>query len=395
MSFRRFWVALLLPLALTACGGSGSSFGPDPAPLATAAVVATRAPDFGSGAISLVEAQTPFTARNNLPPSETSDILVRSGGDHYFVIQRFGTDRILRFADDDPNTPVYSYSTQDPDDTESSNPADLLILSPTKAYLLRYGSDALWIVNPSAASEAEFKIGEIDLSAYDPDGIPEMTAGVIKQGILYVLMQRLENFFPTRNGYVAIIDTATDQQIDTGVANPDDLPGIELPLRNPGQVLSNPGNDDLVILSGGGVDPVTFDPLFNGGILRFHTVSYDTDLLVDDGEADSPPFGQFTDLAITATDRAYFVGSQGFFGTQTLFRFDPTGNAAPVPVGVAQDIGIGTLAADSQRRLWLGRTETATPGLTVLDASGQTETVIEDLIDTVLTPINIDFLSSP
>ena len=33
----------------------------------------------------------------------------------------------------------------------------------------------VWIVNPSATTSGEFKIGELDLSPYaDSDGIPEM-----------------------------------------------------------------------------------------------------------------------------------------------------------------------------------------------------------------------------
>ncbi|MGQ0699159.1 MAG: hypothetical protein ACT4PZ_13055 [Panacagrimonas sp.] len=379
----------LLSLTLAACGGGGGG-GSSAAP-ATAAVVATRAPDFSSGAVSLVDVATPFTAQNNLPPNDSSDIFVRSGGDHYFVVQRFGTNKVQRFSAADPNSAVYSYSTQDAGDSAQSNPSDLIILSPTKAYLLRYGSDVLWIVNPSAATEAQFKLGEIDLSQYDDDGVPEMTAGIVKNGLLYVLMQRLENFSATRNGYVAVIDTGSDEEIQTGA---DALLGIELPLRNPGSIVSNPGNDDVVVLAGGGFDS-NFDPVFDGGIVRIDTGDFSTSLLVDDGSGSTTPFGQLQDLVIVGANRGYFIGSEGFFGNQNLFRFDPTSTAAPVPVAVAQDIKLGALAFQGDGRLWLGRNEVADPGLTVLDVSATPETVVEDLIDTVLTPINIDFLTSP
>ncbi|WP_420467242.1 hypothetical protein [Panacagrimonas sp.] len=390
-----------LSLILTACGGGGGggNFGAEPP--ATAAVVATRAPDFSSGAVSLVDFEAPFEAQNNLPPNGSSDILVRSGGDHYFVIERFNANRVQRFAVSDPSTPVYQnggYSTQDADDTTQSNPADLVILSPTKAYLLRYGSDVLWIVNPSATTEAAFKIGEIDLSHYDTaDNVPEMTAGLIQDGLLYVLLQRLENFSAVKSGYVAVIDTINDEEIDTDSVS-GNLPGIELPVRNPSGIAANPGNDDLIVLAAGGGEfvPPDFDfvSAFDGGIVRIDTGAFSSELLVDDGSPGAAPFGQLTELAVVAADRAYFYGTEDF-ASETLFRFDPTSSAAPVAVSVAQDVRLSALSADAQGRLWLGRAELETPGLTVLGFADGTETVIEDRIDTVLTPINIDFVSAP
>lgn len=384
----------LMTLTLTACGGGGGgggggTFTPPP----SAAVVAARAPDYSSGAISLVDAAAPFSAQNNLPPNNTADIFVRSGGDHYFVIQRFRSDKIQRFSVADPTTPEFTYSTQDMGDTTDSNPSDLVILSPTKAYLLRYGSGKLWIVNPSATNESDFKIGEINLAAYDSDGVPEMTAGLIKDGLLYVLMQRLDNFVANRDGFLAVIDTVTDTEIDTD-DKPDNLKGLRLPTRNPSGLVANPGNDDLIILAVGSYDS-SFNPVYDGGILRVDTVALTVQKLVDDGTAASAPYGQFTDLAVTDLHRAYFIGSEGFFGNQNLYRFDPTSTAAPTQVAVAQGIRLSTLAYDGNGHLWLGRSEDAAPGLTVLDVDVASETVVHALIDTVQTPINIDFVSAP
>ena len=186
------------------------------------AVVAARAPDFSSGAVSLVNGDS-FAAQNNLAAT-ASDIVVRAAGAQFFLIERFGLTTVKRFDLDTPNTPTLTASTQDAGDMDDSNPADLILLSPTKGYLLRYGSGTVWIVNPSATTEAGFKTGEIDLSHYDADGVPEMIAGVIDQGLLYVAMQRLESFASVKNGYVAVIDTGSDEEIVTG----DDpaLPGI-------------------------------------------------------------------------------------------------------------------------------------------------------------------------
>ena len=79
----------ILAMTLSACnGGNGND---DSGPLsADVAVIAGRAPDYSSCAISLVNADAPYTAQNNLNAT-ISDISVRSGGDHYFRIEKFLT----------------------------------------------------------------------------------------------------------------------------------------------------------------------------------------------------------------------------------------------------------------------------------------------------------------
>lgn len=394
-------ILLLSCVFLAACGG-GSGNGGMPA-LSGTAVVATAPPDFSSAAISLVETAEPFTAQNNLPPNDSGDMLIKSGGDHYFAVQRFGSNRFLRFEADNPNSAVYNYSTLDTGDTTESNPQLPIIVSPTKAYLPRNGSDKLWIINPSAGTEAEFKIGEIDLSHYDPDGIPQMAAGLIHQGRLYLLMQRLDDaafLAAVRNAYVAVIDVQTDQEVETG-ADSENLPGIELPLRNANSIALVPGTQSLLVQAAGGGtfdfdNNFAFTPNLDGGIAQVDLNSGTASLLIDDGEPGATPFGgQIVDLQVTASDRAYFVSSTDFFGTQTLYRFDPVSGGAPQAVPVASEIRISSIASDGQGRLWIGRSEAQAPGLTVLDVSSQTESIVAPLIDTVLTPQNIDFLNAP
>ena len=353
------------------------------------AVVAARAPDFSSGAVSLVNGDS-FAAQNNLAAT-ASDIVVRAAGAQFFLIERFGLTTVKRFDLDTPNTPTLPASTQDEGDVDDSNPADLILLSPTKGYLLRYGSGTVWIVDPSATSEADFKTGEIDLSHYDADGVPEMIAGVIDQGLLYVAMQRLEGFASVKNGYVAVIDTGSDEEIVTG----DDpgLPGIELPLRSPTGLVRDPASDDLLVIGSGGFDG-SFTPQFEGGIARIDTGAFTAELRLDDGTADDPTFGQFGELVAVTGSRAYFTAGTAF-GPQSLYRFNPHSDAAPVVVDGFDAQPLGALAVDPLNRLWVARADADAPGITVLDVSGDAETVVRALIDTDLTPINIDFAIVP
>ena len=59
------------------------------------------------------------------------------------------------------------------------------------------------------------------------------------------------------------------------------------------------------------------------------------------------------------------------------------------------DADLGALAVDPLNRLWVARADADAPGITVLDVSGDAETVVRALIDTDLTPINIDFAIVP
>ena len=381
---------LLATALVTACSsGNGSPFGNAPEPEDVVTVVAARAPDFSSGAISLVNGST-LEGQNNLA-STISDIRVRTAGEQYFVIERFGSNQIKRFSLNTPNTPNLTASTQGVGETADSNPADLIIVSPTKGYLLRYGSGSLWIVNPSATNEASFFIDEIDLTHYDADGVPEMIAGVVDNGRLFVALQRLESFAAVKNGYVAVIDINTDEEIVTG--DDDTLPGIELPFRNPTGLVLDPGNAGLLLIASGGFDG-SFNPVFEGGIARIHNSSYAVDVLLEDGTADDAPFGQFGELAAVSGARAYFTAGTPF-GAQTLYRFDPTSETAPVAVTGYADVEIGPLAVDPFDRLWVGRAESEAPGLDVLDFMSGEESRVGERIDTELTPINIDFLVVP
>ncbi|HCQ35422.1 MAG TPA: hypothetical protein DIU19_05870, partial [Alcanivorax sp.] len=108
------------------------------------------------------------------------------------------------------------YSTLGASDTDSSNVYDLVFAAPDKAYMIRYGADTVWVVDPTAGRERNFKTGELDLSAYLPantTGSPNMSAAVVVDGKLFIAMQRLDSVFqPNNTAYVAVFDTATDEE---------------------------------------------------------------------------------------------------------------------------------------------------------------------------------------
>lgn len=378
-------LATLASLGLGACGDNADTAAD---PVDQAAVIGTRAADYTSGAHSVLGVELPISASNELDAAGTSDIAVSGAQAHFYRLQRFGTNTISRYEASTPDQATWTYSTESEGDT-NSNPYSLIELNESKAYLLRYGSGKLWIVNPSASSEAEFKIGEIDLSAYDADGVPEMATAVLQGGLLYVGMQRLENFAASQDSYVAIIDTSTDSEIDTRALDSTAMhKGINLGLRNLHEldVVSDTG--DLIALATGGYDE-NFAPLFNGGIARIDVVSYEITSLVDDGESGNAAYGQFTQLAVADSERAYFIGSPSF-GSASLYRFNPiSGEVDATPVANQAELNLGDIAIDSQNRLWLAQLDPSAPGISILDAN---DSLVVPLLDTVQVPTAIAFV---
>ena len=145
------------------------------------------------------------------------------------------------------------------------------------------------------------------MNAYaDDDGIPEMESGVIVDGILYITMQRLNNFAPSETAYVALFDTATDTEIDTGVANDDNVLGIPLPIKNPGSIQYLEENDTIYVQGAG--NAYATPPDYTGGIVTIDPSSYAVELLVDDGETT----GNISGMVIANADKGYFIGYAGW-----------------------------------------------------------------------------------
>ena len=153
-----------------------------------------------------------------------TDAVARSFNGKIYVIERFGADNITVFDKTDLSTPLIQFSVG-----AGANPHDILVLNRTKAYVTRYGSAELLIVNPTDGSQ----LGTIDLSGFaDEDGFPEMDLMVAAGGKVFVSLQRLYNFSPTSLSQVVVIDPETDQIIDTDAATAG-VQAINLTRTNP------------------------------------------------------------------------------------------------------------------------------------------------------------------
>lgn len=323
-------------------------------------------------------------------PATLSDIRVDTDGRNVYQIGRFMIDSITRFDPADTSVIDYQYSVNG--DEAAANPYDIAFVNQNKAYIVRYGSDKVWIVNPAATTEADFKIGELDLSAYDAD-VPNASSAVVVGEKLYVLMERLTGFDPVNTGYVAVFDTTTDAEVETG-QGADGLPGIALSTTNPGGLQYLDSTGELYVTGRGNIfnefNDIPGDP-YQGGIETIDPESFEHAMLLDDGSADDNQ-GFFSDALVVSASRGYVL-TYSAFESVTLRSFNPaTGLLDDEPVAELVDQNLSALAIGPNGRLWVG-VRGDTPGFVLIDPADNS--VLKPLVATQLNPLNIVFLSVP
>ena len=349
-------------------------------------VVANVAPDWSSSAISTISVdpkEGPRTLRNDLLPSATSDITVDAYGAYYYRIGRFEANNITKVHVNAPDTPLWQFTTDDPGESGSSNPYQLVFVSSTKAYLLRYGSTKAWIVNPSIGPGGILKTGELDLGSYaDADGIPEMAKGVIANGKLFIILQRLDSTFcPSNTAYVAVFDVASDTEIDTGKGE-GGKKGIPLPIKDPLSV-QYVARNNRVYVQGVGCYPGFCDPQYNytGGIVSIDPQTYATSIVLDDGDAQAHPYGSISGMLVASPEKGYFVGYNGW-GDNTLYSFNPTTGVVGGALNDFKDISISGMESgtylDKNNMMWV---------------CNQTDATV-DIVDTTDNSLNASLLTN-
>lgn len=365
-------------LTISACSSNDSDNKKSAKPSNIAAVINTIDPGYTDSDIELFDL-TKLDGENVLSEGNTfnaattnynnslSDYSVDSYGEYYYRIGRGGIDTITKYSITNPQQAIYSYSTIDNAEAPASNPYQLIFLNEKKAYLIRYDSTKIWIVNPSATTEADFKIGEIDISHYDDgDGSAEVSSGIIVNGNLYITMQRLEIWNVIEgNSYVAVFDTTSDEEIIAGTGEA--LPGIQLKTDNPQTIVYQKDTGLFVqSIAGFGQAPYT------SGIEKIDLHSYSTSIIIDDGDADNSPYGAISDVAIISHDVGYFVGYAGWQAT-SLYQFNPsTGAVNPdfvASIGAANTLDIRDITEGPENTLWISIADNSNPRVLVLNTT--------------------------
>jgi hypothetical protein len=384
--YRSIFLFSILALAIACSSGSSSNSSTNDVGFNNEyAVLTTVASDFSAASYSIINTST-FGTQTTVKSYATSDLVVNTYDKDLYIIGRFNADTIDRYNIDTPAVNLYSktYSTLGSSESSSLNPQSIIFQSAEKAYLTRLGSSKIWIVNPTASSENVFFKSELDLSAYDDgDGSPEVNQGTIVDSKLFLAAQRLTSFSPTNTSYLIAVDTTTDTEIDTGKGE-GLLKGIALPARNPGKVIYSAESGLIYVQCIGAYASFSSGAArqYTGGIVTINPSTYETKLLVDDGDTastDGNYGGLISNMAICSATKGYILIYKAWQQV-SLRSFNPSTGEVSDEITSFSSKDIRGISSDSKKRLWIS----ASTGVSVMDSSD--DSIVKEDIDAGLIP---------
>jgi len=220
--------------------------------------VVIAATDFqrGAGVADFVALNPPtpgFKSWRNLE-LVSADPVVRAfpdlAPDRIWVVNRLGFDNIQVLSPDRNFSSMVQFSVGN-----GSNPQDILVISPDKAYVTRYEapySDVL-IVNPINGKA----LGKIPLAPFasNPDHLPRPAAMLQVKHHAFIALQNLDATFnwgenQLESGRIVVVDVDTDQVVDADTLTPEPDP-IILVTGNPQAMAYSPLQDLIYVASAG------------------------------------------------------------------------------------------------------------------------------------------------
>ena len=336
------------------------------------AVIATT--DFETGLLATVSVKPP---RHVAHPDAAihSDAVIRVSGGMVFVVNRFLGDNIQRLDPAQNLRTRFQCSTGN-----ASNPQDIVVVAPDKAYVTRYDRPELWIVDPSVSDCSRFRTGAIDLSAFaDGDGLPEMDQMAVVENHLFVAVQRLDRrrgFAPTGPSQVVVIDVATDT-VTGAIA----LHGSN-PFGDASSIVREPGSGRLVFASVGDIYAVG-----DGGLERVDpfTLQAEGDFFIDETQLG----GNILDFVLLSATKGYAILQDADLQNR-LVDFDPT-NARPPRTLYRRQAYLPDIALGPDGLLWLADQGLPDPGIDLFDTTTD-KPVLRRPLGVGLPPFSIGFL---
>ena len=333
--------------------------------------------DFSSGCADWIDYGPP-RAGNGCVESISDDPIARWWFGEVFVVNRFLNDNIQVLDPQNGFATDRQFSTGN-----GSNPQDIALVSPTKAYVSLLQESYLLIVNPSNGDS----LGIISLAAYaDADGEPEAHRMILYGDRLFVSLQRLDqtNFFsPTDFSLMAVIDTRTDQLIDVDPGT-QGTQAILLTGKNPTtDLVFDPAANRILVGETGEFG------LTDGGVERIDPVGF-----VAEGfeSTEAQLGGDLNAIAIAPGGRGYVVVSDAGFNT-LLVRYDRTSGALQNTLYNPGGFTLANIEVNDLGELWVCDRVMAAPGVRLYDTTN--DAAIGGLIATGLPPFHIAFDDIP
>jgi hypothetical protein len=261
--------------------------------------------DFSTGYYSRLDLAAPFTHTNNAG-STASDAVARMRDGRFYILGRFGFD-FVQVVDPVTFGTTIQYSVGN-----GTNPQDIVLCSPTKAYVSLYERNYLAIINPQTGAA----LGSVDLSSFaDADGLPE-AAGLARVGNrVFVALQRLDRpggFVASNPSLVAVVDCTTDQLVDADPVTPG-IQAITLTGRNPFADMSvDPVREKIVVGEVGNFG------VLDGGVEYINPVTLQAEGFFI---TESALGGDLNAVKLAADCTGYVIVNDATFRTK-LVRFD-------------------------------------------------------------------------
>ena len=345
------------------------------APRVHAARVYVVESDFSSGSFSAGSASTHLMSCN--AASVHSDARVRWYNGQVFVVNRFGADNI-EVLDGTTSAFVRQFSVGN-----GSNPYDIAFASPTHAYVARYASADVWIVDPTTGAHT----GTVSLAALaDADGKPEPDHMIMVGPLLFISLQRVDQaggFLPTDSSLVAVVDTRTDALVDCDAVAAG-VQGILLPRVNPVTAFVFDAPRTRLYLGCVGRYNVN-----DGGIVALDPVSLTATGVV---ATESALGGDVLDLAWHDDDRAYAIVGDAAFNT-SLVRWSPVSGSAQGTIYAPGGFSLADAEVTPDgSEVWVCNSSFGSPGLRVFSTA--TGLLVAGPLFCVLPPQGIAFDSA-
>ena len=330
--------------------------------------------DYSTGSSSVIRLDGSYTTEIDVA-SIHSDAVSRHYNNLVYVVNKLGGDNIQVLD------PASSFSTLRQFSVgNGSNPQDIAFLSDSKAYVTRYDTNELWVVNPSTGVHT----GTVDLSTLaDSDGLCEMDKMIIIDDRLFVCIQRLDrNYYwlPSGTSYIAVVDCDADTLLDTDPGQAGIQP-IELSYTNPfSNIQYNPFINRLYVscvgswgVNDGGVEIINHETLQSEGLLF----------------TESNAGGDINDVEIFSASLGYAIVTNSSFNTD-LISFNPATGAKLATVYSPGDYVINDIEISPGGKIFLADITITAPGIRIYNAYDGS-VISSGAISTGLPPFDICF----
>ena len=356
----------------------------------------TRTPDFTSGQIERISL-TDGNIVNGTYPSTESNYVLASNGNDLFQLGRFNIDTLTSYSPTDTSAVNYQVLLR-ADEAETTSAAGIAFVDEDLAYVTQRSSDKILIIDPTPEQPTRESVilGEISIAEYNlgPDDAldyPDMTDAVVVDNKLFVLLENLTGFTPVNRAYIVVIDTVTGLEIPTGMGQ-FPLDGIELQSVNPGSLQYNEESGQLYVIGRGyyyADDAVTTET-YTGGVESIDPVTYQSNLLIDDGTTDNNN-GYFFEGVVVNENLGYLISLEGENNTVNNLRsFNPSTGELSDPIPGTEGQSLTTLAVGPDNHLWVG-IQSDTPGYMRINLeSGE---VVSERVATTLIPSDTVFIT--